>query len=87
MRTAAAEAETEIPYLGLEACQEFQVLWFGKNSGSITHRGCVHHLNMKHRQNNKEKKSDFHVIIMFISTDFYSQNSNTNDSPAFKSVI
>lgn len=38
-------AETEIPYLGLETCQEFQVLRFGKNSGSITQRSCMHHLN------------------------------------------
>lgn len=42
-----AQQQAEILHLGLEACQEFQVLWFGENSGSITYRGCVHHLNTK----------------------------------------
>lgn len=42
-----AQQQAEILHLGLEACQEFQVLWFGENSGSIAHRGCVHHLNTK----------------------------------------
>lgn len=38
-------AETEIPYLGLKPCQEFEVLGFGENSGFVAHGGCMHHLN------------------------------------------